>query len=167
MTQIATARAISYRNMVPSRADFDGKYICDPYGRAGGVSRGAGVASFSMARRHSTTRTSCTTSSPRYAIGNSRMTRRFHCSYYFKVPTCTLRLYSLAWWASMGGHSLEMARSAQYRDRRRPARVTPHLLRLIRAEPFISFCFFIRFVRCAVRVARVRTHRPRALGRYV
>ena len=29
MTQIATARAISYRNMVPSPADFDEKYTLD------------------------------------------------------------------------------------------------------------------------------------------
>jgi len=60
--------------------------------------------------------------------------------YYFKFPT--LRVYLFASWASTGGHSLEITRSAQYLDRRRPARVTPHLLRLIRAEQFIFICFF-------------------------
>ena len=48
MTQIATARAISYRNMVPSPADFDEKYSFHLHVGAGGDVYGAGGASFPL-----------------------------------------------------------------------------------------------------------------------
>ena len=50
------------------------------------------------------------------------ITSRSWKKYYFKLST--LRVQSFAWWASTGGHSLEITRSAQYLDRRRPARVS-------------------------------------------